>query len=255
MPHQQRQTIWFIGEARDSELRFCLRESRSLTRSLSSEHFDSLSELLERHPSGRNDQASRPNLVVVLQDWSGQYSESQINALISLVMPGRLLCVYGSWCESDGRNNADLWPHGVRVAARNAPERLERELRSISQNEPALPLTAGRDERFEHNHSLPPTGGLRRTTAHVASSDRRLRECLEARLLSNEIAVHEDARTCDGVVWAPDLMGQTEQAAREFAREHNGRRIVTITAMPDLAAGQTPILMSDRQLVAAVSER
>lgn len=253
MPSPQT-TVWFIGEARDSELRFCLRELRSLTRAASVEHFESLTHLLDQQAQSGSRGNGQPQLVIVLQDWPGQYRESQINALIGLAMPaGRLLCVYGSWCESAGRNNADLWPHGVRVAARNAPERIGRELRAMEQNEPALPLTAGRDERFEHNHSTPPTKTLRRTSAYVAGSDRRLRECLESRLEKNGITLHEDARTCDAVVWLPDVQEQTKAADQRFRREHNGRRIVSITAMGD-PESSSPILLTDRQLITALSQ-
>jgi hypothetical protein len=239
-----KQTVWFIGEARDRELRFCLREIESLSRGRSIELFASLDDI---------DSDVDPAVVVVLQDWPKQYREGQINRLIGRIMPhGRLLCVYGSWCESDGRNNADLWPHGVRVAARNAPERFARELNGSDKNEEPLPLTASRDERFEHNHSKLPTESLRRTSAHVVASDKRLRASLEARLDACGVAIHSDARTCDTVMWAPDLKDQTPAGMADFAKEHKSRKVAFVSAMAE--AGQVPLLINDRQLLAAVSD-
>lgn len=249
-----RETIWFIGKARDSELRFCLREMEAVSRGRSIELFAAIDDV---DPDGR------PDIVVVLQDWSQQFRETEINRLLSITMPGgRVLVVYGSWCESDGRNT-DLWPHGVRVAARNAAERFERELRELACNGPSLPLTASRDERFEHNHSASPPESLRRVSAYVDSSDRHLRESLAERLRRGGVDVQKDSRVCDAILWAPGLDGL--MAASQFAQKHRGRRVVAITEMPTAAhrdvlaesgiVDLVPMLVTDRQLLKSLVAR
>ncbi|MFK7817919.1 MAG: hypothetical protein AB8G99_04330 [Planctomycetaceae bacterium] len=244
----KKQTVWFIGEARDRELRFCLREMEASSRGRSIELFASIDDIV--------DSETRPDVVVVLQEWPKQYREGQINRLIGRIMPeGRLLCVYGTWCESDGRNNADLWPHSVRVAARNAAERFGRELKLAERGEPPLPMTASRDERFEHNHSEQPPESLRRTSAHVACTDRQLKTTLEARLESAGVTVHTDARTCHSVVWAPDIPEQTADEINTFASEHRNRSLVIISALADPSKGHSPMLANDQQLIATVNSR
>jgi hypothetical protein len=250
---QARETIWFIGEARDRELRFCLREIEALAQGRTIKRFATGDEV---------DPANNPDLVVVWQDWPNQYPEATTNRLMNLTMPaGRLLCVYGSWCESDGRNLPELWPHAVRVAARNAPERFERELKAVSHREPPLPLTASRDERFEHNHSDNPPDSLRRVTAAVVSDDSQLKATLIKRLEHGGVTVADDTRTCDTIVWTQGLPEQDMDSTTEFTREHSGRKVISIRSMPDPASRnqrdfeELPMLVNDRQLLKALYEK
>lgn len=219
---QKNQTIWFIGEARDHELRFCLRELELIARGWSVELFSSVEE---------TDTTDSPAMVVALQDWSEQYSVASINRLIGNVMPqGRLLCVYGSWCESDGRNG-DRWPHAVRVPARLAPERFQRELESISRNESALPLTAGRDERFEHNHSGVTV--LRKPVrAEVQIADSRLRDTMVARLAAI------GAKFGSGGIVVTDQASVVEQSAKSLL----------IGTMPHETGQIAPMLSNEKVL-------
>ena len=54
----------------------------------------------------QSDRLSDCHLTLVLQSYSDQYTAADINQLIGQTLFQRLLCCYGAWCESDGRNRA-----------------------------------------------------------------------------------------------------------------------------------------------------
>lgn len=89
-----------------------------------------------------------PDLVVVCQNRSDEFSRTDGNRLLSLFPLARWVCCFGAWCESDGRNH-DVWPTAIRVPARCALSRIRSELAVIRGEASPLPLTASRDEAFE----------------------------------------------------------------------------------------------------------
>ncbi|HVW02555.1 MAG TPA: hypothetical protein VHB77_19520 [Planctomycetaceae bacterium] len=121
---------------------------------------------------------SPPDLVVVVLDWPDQWSEADIGQLLQTFPLARLVCSYGPWCDSDGRNR-DLWPPGARVPRELTAARLARELHSLETGSGAvLPLTGGRDEVFEYDcGECLAISGLR---IAVQSPDRAYREMLES---------------------------------------------------------------------------
>src|SRR6266478_2313160 len=85
-----------------------------------------------------------PDLIVVLQSWSDQFSESDVHDLIAHCPLARIVCCFGPWCDSDGRTRS-IWPLAVRVPVAAASTRLERELALLQHHQSAsrpLPLTA-----------------------------------------------------------------------------------------------------------------
>ncbi len=88
-----------------------------------------------------------PDLVLVCQTWSDQFSGVDIHALLTWFPLSRLVCVYDVWCDADGRSRND-WPLVLRVPASRATARLERELSALERDEAPLPLTASRGEIF-----------------------------------------------------------------------------------------------------------
>ena len=92
-----------------------------------------------------------PQLIVVLQRWPDEFPRSDVLSLITTFPIARLVCCFGAWCESDGRNGSH-WPHAVRVAVRDAERRIGIELDVMGGMRSALPLTASRDEAFEFGH-------------------------------------------------------------------------------------------------------
>ncbi len=97
--------------------------------------------------------SSTAELLVVLQQWPDEFTSSEVLTLINRHPLSRLIVCYGPWCESDGRTR-DVWPHAVRVALTEAPDRLRQEIEHIRRGHPPLPLTATREETFEHHLSV-----------------------------------------------------------------------------------------------------
>jgi hypothetical protein len=90
-----------------------------------------------------------PDLIVVLQAWSHEYSSAEINGLFSFAPLARIVVCYGAWCESDGRN-CDAWPLAVRVPLWAAVARIQSEwqLISVAAQPPPLLWSASREEIF-----------------------------------------------------------------------------------------------------------
>jgi hypothetical protein len=109
------------------------------------------------------------DLIVVCQTWSDEYTAGEVTVLVSAAPLARILCVYGRWCDSDGRTR-DIWPLAVRVPVAEFETRLWCELEVLDGMRPPLPLTASRTEIFAAR--LPPAvtmhGG--RTTSNACSN-------------------------------------------------------------------------------------
>ncbi|MEQ9410572.1 MAG: hypothetical protein RIK87_22745 [Fuerstiella sp.] len=127
------------------------------------------------------------DLILVLQAWSDQFRPDSVNQLIGLTLQRRLICCYGPFCESDGRNR-DVWPDAVRVPQRLAAALIERELTDADAGRPAIPPTAGRDEVFAHRLGQPihwaPLTSEQTVNAAVISPDRTLRRTVAQALKS-----------------------------------------------------------------------
>lgn len=138
--------------------------------------------------SGRLQQAE---LTIVLQSWPDQFSAAQVDGLIGATLFRRLLCCYGPWCESDGRNRG-VWPDAHRVPLRIAARIVEWELLRLQRGQPAVPPTSARDEIFAYRLGEPedwaPLPGCLNQTALVVSPDRVLRQTVAA--LLREFGLH-----------------------------------------------------------------
>lgn len=110
-----------------------------------------------------------PDLIVVLQTWSDQFSATDVLKLLSLTPLARVVCAAGAWCDSDSRTRSS-WPIAVRIRAVDALARIERELALLRQTtgeagdrgpqrSGVLPLTASRAEVFhaDMNHEATPS--------------------------------------------------------------------------------------------------
>jgi hypothetical protein len=99
------------------------------------------------------DDGWHPELIIVCQHGSDEFTTPEVHRLIGLYPLARLVCCYGSWCASDGRTR-DIWPLAVRVPVELAPERIRRELEVLAGRRRPLPLTASRDEIFLFDNAL-----------------------------------------------------------------------------------------------------
>lgn len=109
-----------------------------------------------------------PDLVLVCQSWSDQFSAVDANALVAWFPLARLVCCHGPWCESDGRTRTQ-WPLAVRVRASLAPARLDLEI--------DLPLTATRADVFGATRGAVKLPDLSGIFVAIDSQDRPLAAC------------------------------------------------------------------------------
>ena len=96
---------------------------------------------------GSEKSADHPRLIIVLQTWPEEFSQSQVYDLLDREPLARLLVCFGPWCDSDGRSR-DVWPAATRISLTQAEARLDQELAVFRGGTELLPLTASRDECY-----------------------------------------------------------------------------------------------------------
>lgn len=106
-----------------------------------------------------------PDWVVVLQCWPDEVRTAQAERLIGQWPLARVLCVYGSWCNSDARTRA-IWPPAWRVPATEAMTRLQSEWDLLLADRAGVPATASREEAFAWTH----LGGMNRLLGLVVAA-------------------------------------------------------------------------------------
>src|SRR5262245_34618790 len=187
-----------------------------------------------------------PDLVVVLQAWPDQYSESEVHDLIALCPLARIVSCYGPWCDSDGRTRT-IWPPAVRVSAAAAQGRLAHELTGLRQRESAsatLPLTASRAEIFEFDFDGPQVVESRPAalTMVVISPDRRWREMIASSLKATGVDVFDsqaEARP-QAIIFDADPWDDVRMEALRAVRAKNELARIVIAVgfpRPDLEFG------------------
>lgn len=119
-----------------------------------------------------------PDLIVLLQYWSDEYSRAEIHQLLAFAPLARVVVCAGAWCESDGRNR-DLWPQAVRVPIWAAIDRLRHEWQLICGQQDRSPLlwSASREEVFAFDASCEFLDGERKSVL-VDSPDPAIRRYL-----------------------------------------------------------------------------
>lgn len=99
-------------------------------------------------------QTMSADFVIVLQSYSDEFAQHEINELIGRCLFGRILCCYGPWCTADGRSH-ELWPVAFRIPAGSAASLVDLELLGFQTDTPAsFPMSAG-EEVFAHRSQFP----------------------------------------------------------------------------------------------------
>lgn len=153
------------------------------------------------------------DFVVVLQSWSDEFAQPEINELIGRLLFGRILCCYGPWCAADGRSH-ERWPVAFRVPAASAAALIDLELAGFrDQTLPLSPMSAG-EEVFAHRSRFPEVlqPAIRRR-ALVVSNDSELRKTVAGILTALDCEADVLPLTADAVRahlksvrMAPDLV-------------------------------------------------
>ena len=162
-----------------------------------------------------------PDLMIVCQHWPHEYTEAQVRRLFSLLPLARWICVYGAWCEADGRNGSP-WPLAVRVPVRSAELRIRHERSVLDGTKTVLPFTASRDEIFAFDHTSPfPAACGNNRPVQVVTADGELGRVVSDVLTAGGFTVQRPRRTdaeIAAVVW--DVDPWTTGCAEELRTFH-----------------------------------
>lgn len=219
-----------------------------------------------------------PDLVIVCETWTEQYSGVEVHALLTLFPLARLVCCYGRWCLSEGRTR-EVWPLSVRVPAADAGRRLQREWLDLcdARSAPAsrLPLTASRGELYEfltQGELTPPAVPIR---AEVDSPDPWLRQMWEQVLQQAGYAVESSAAETPAatksasssppkaglILFDLDPWPVRQTALIRCRQQHPTARMAGLVAFPELPPQQgwgdlplVPLLDKLTPLVSAVNQ-
>ena len=246
--------VVIIGRNHDGTFRDLLLTLKQDTRMRVAAEFPTLSAALQ---AGLG-QTLAADFVIVLQSYSDEFSQNQINDCIGRLLYARILVCYGPWCAADGRSH-ELWPVAFRIPVASASALIGLELGGfLNGDQPLFPMSAG-EEVFAHRSVFPrttETGAIRK--AIVVSDDVEIRstvtgilnalncECAALPMLIPDVRSHLD--TYAGVVSLAiiDLDGPRDGIDACLDLLHNEFRIKQVTGMSVFAA-------SPRQ-VFAVSE-
>lgn len=227
--------------------------------------FDSPDELLNLASDGWF-----PDLVLVCQNWPEEFTHSEIQTLLAAFPLARWICCFGAWCEADGRSHS-FWPEAIRVSARCCAHRIRHEWKVLSKGADPLPLTAGRDEKFDYDCMSVGLGeslrlGQRGVTIAIFSPDRCYAEFLRDLLQSEgcESVAIDEGQISDVAVWDVDPWNeQTAAHLQALKKSHPQSKILAVMSMahPEtiaelkskLADEVLPKLASNDDLVLAVS--
>ncbi|MFV0446525.1 MAG: hypothetical protein ACK5Q5_23380 [Planctomycetaceae bacterium] len=95
----------------------------------------------------RGDVETIPDMVIVCQTWSDEWTACQVEPLLGAWPLARVVCCQGRWCVSDGRTR-QVWPWACRVPVESAVVRLQQELAMLQGRLAVVPFTASREEAF-----------------------------------------------------------------------------------------------------------
>ena len=192
-----------------------------------------------------------PDLVVVLQHWSDEFSHRDIAMVLAEFPLARCVCCYGTWCESDGRNRPDAWPIASRVPMRRACSRIHKEFRVLSGQTSPLPLTAARDEVFSFDFDdacgavaiddcTMPSRVSRNVL--VSSPDRAFRSMISAAVAGRDTTlVSEPDCRADIVLFDADPWTHRQDVLASLLRQHPQARVLALMTMTELNSAK-PVL-------------
>lgn len=143
-----------------------------------------------------------PDIGVICQSWSDEFSRSDVLRLFDAFPLTRWICAHGPWCDSDGRNRA-IWPEAFRVPDAWIDLRLDREARVLNNSLSPLSATASPAEIFGYHYRAVEPVSVSRPVA-VMSPDRPYRLSVIRVLEEAGHAIVDDVATCAAILWDCD---------------------------------------------------
>ncbi len=135
-------TVLFVGNAQAADFRAAFATTHNLARVHLAADLDEARALVHT--------GILPDLIVLAQEWPGQFSPEQVDALRLAAPLAPIVVLAGPWCEGETRSGRQL-PGTTRLRAGQAAARLEEDLRRLRDAHCpsfALPATATEEERF-----------------------------------------------------------------------------------------------------------
>lgn len=148
-----------------------------------------------------------PDLVILLQSYSAQFAQDDVNQLIGLLLNDRVLCCYGPWCIADDRSHA-IWPIANRVPIESAEPIIAAELQDLVLGAaPLSPMAAGEEVYSHRARSLKPWPSSVSTngTVLVVSDDVSLRNTVVG--ICADLGHHAAAARCETTAITRSLDG------------------------------------------------
>jgi CheY-like chemotaxis protein len=181
-----------------------------------------------------------PDIIVVLQQHPEDNSPQQVRSLLNSFPLARLIVCCGPWCESDGRTR-QLWPAACRVPESLLHLRMRRELAVVKGEASPLPLTADRDECWEHEIAAGPTPARPHLAVAISTPDPDIAGWLEAALATaGHHNITSSEMPADVVLFDADpWTAHRAEVLAHIAVEHPGLPIVALAGYPRAAQQQT----------------
>lgn len=192
-------------------------------------------------------EASTPDLIVIVQSYPGEFTESQIDALRRVAPLARLVAVLGTWCEGEMRTGSP-WPGAVRVYWHQWPQQGRRELEGLMTGRDSLwnlPPTTSEEERCLavgiRKDRREPAGSasdsssaaplVEIVTEHFDVFDCLAAACHDRGYASHWRRLHSDPHRDPPVAILFDAAGEPDLELARFRRFRAGRSVPAVVLM------------------------
>ena len=161
-----------------------------------------------------------PDLVIVCQTWPDEFTRAEISRLFEMFPLAAVLCCFGSWCDSDGRNR-DLWPSATRTAAAESAGLIRQAWEDAAAGRPPLPATAAIEEVFARQHAgtIGHLGRNKIGSVHISSADPAIRAWLNDALVAASFQTAASDAAWHAAIW--DAPVWDDRAARQLKHFHD----------------------------------
>lgn len=171
-----------------------------------------------------------PDLVIVCQTWPDEFTRAEISHLFEKFPLATVLCCFGSWCDSDGRNR-DLWPPATRTAAAESAGLIRRVWEDAAASRPPLPATAAIEEVFERQHAgtIGHLGRDKTGSVHVSSADPAIRAWLNDALIAASFQTASADAPWQAAIWdAPVWDDRAAEKLKHFHDAHPDKGVLVL---------------------------
>jgi len=216
--------LLLIGDAQQAEMRPVANVIAELIPTKQLLRRDNLSDL-----RGSPDAADQADVIIVCQSWPEEYTRREIGNLIAAYPLAALLCCYGSWCDSAGRNHT-VWPEGVRVPVGSSSRLIRRLWERAGEGLAPPPTTASIEDVYEllHSEPLPHTTLTPAPQVGVLSGDHAIRawlcDALSSAGYETDVEADPDALIWDAPVWSPRAV----EELRSIRERHQSTPLIAL---------------------------